>query len=123
MLYNINAGNERAMKIDITNTVLNPFLKRREVSFRIADESATPERIIVKEKLAAMHNVDFNLVFVHMIGTRFGSRVNAGKAYIYEDEESAKIEPVYIRIRNMKKEERDEARKTLQKPRKKKKKV
>ena len=111
------------MKIDILNTVENPFLHRKEVSFRIADENATPERVSVKEKLAAMHNKDFNLVFVRMIGTRFGSRTNTGRAHIYDDEESAKIEPIYIRIRNMKKEERDEASKTLKKPRKKKKKT
>jgi ribosomal protein S24E len=52
---------------------------------------------------------------------RFGKLTLTGFATIYENAEATKIEPKYVRIRNMPKEKRDEARKAGHKPRKKKK--
>ena len=59
------------MDITIEELKENPLLHRKEVSFKVVD-SSPPDRIEVKEKLAAMHNSDFNLVFVKEIKTRFG---------------------------------------------------
>ncbi|MHA1369290.1 MAG: 30S ribosomal protein S24e [Promethearchaeota archaeon] len=98
------------MEIEIIESKDNPLLRRKEIKFRIR-EKQTPERVAVKEKLAAMHNADFNLVFIRKIQTRFGTPEVTGYAMIYEDEQATKSEPEYIRIRNLKKEERNAARK------------
>ncbi|MBD3187148.1 30S ribosomal protein S24e [Candidatus Bathyarchaeota archaeon] len=108
------------LEISILETTENPLLKRKEISFMI-DEDSPPDRIEVKEKLAAMHNADFDHVFVRKITTRFGKRAVTGLAMIYEDEESTKNEPNYVKLRNMKKEERDALKKEEKKPKKKKK--
>ncbi|MFX0098332.1 MAG: 30S ribosomal protein S24e [Candidatus Hodarchaeota archaeon] len=108
------------MDIEILKTKSNPILKRREISFSI-EEKTVPERVEVKEKLAAMHNADFDLVFVKEIKPQFGTTRVTGIAMVYEDKEASEIEPEYMKIRNLKKEERDEARKAIPKKKKKKK--
>ena len=108
------------MDIQIKSVISNPLLKRREISF-VVDEKGTPDRVVVKEKLAALHNANFELTFVRSIKGRFGKTALVGTAMIYDNEEAAKIEPLYIKIRNMPKEKRDEARKASKKPRSKKK--
>ncbi|MHA1729529.1 MAG: 30S ribosomal protein S24e [Promethearchaeota archaeon] len=107
-----------SFKIKITEAEHNPLLKRKEINFKIAHpNSGTPNRMEVKEVLAAMETVDENLVFIKKIGTVFGCRYVVGRADIYDDEEHAKIfEPIYMKIRNIPKEERSEARKKI-KPR------
>ena len=110
------------MDIEIVETTENPILRRKEISFSI-EEKSMPERIEVKEKLAAMHNADFDLVFVKKIEPSFGTTRVTGIAMVYEDKEASQIEPRYMRIRNMKKEERDEARKATAKQKTKKKKT
>ena len=109
------------MDIEIIETKENPLLNRKEVEFLI-DENQTPDRIAVKEKLAAMNNADFDLVFIKEIKARFGKTAVTGFATIYGDEESSKIEPVYMHIRNLKKDERDEARKEYRETKRKKRK-
>ncbi|HME55186.1 MAG TPA: 30S ribosomal protein S24e [Candidatus Lokiarchaeia archaeon] len=106
--------------IQVKSVTTNPLLKRREILFTV-DEKGTPDRVAVKEKLAALHNADFELTFVRSIKGRFGKTELVGTAMIYDDEEAAKIEPMYVKIRNMPKDKRDEARKATRKPRSKKK--
>ena len=108
------------MNIQVKSVTTNPLLKRREISF-VVDEKGTPDRVVVKEKLAALHNADFGLTFVRSIKGRFGKTELVGTAMIYDNEEAAKVEPQYIKIRNMAKDKRDEARKASRKPRSKKK--
>ena len=95
------------------------MLKRKEINFTVSDNAST--RFDLKEKLAALNNADFDLVFIKHMIPRFGKLQLSGFATIYENAEATKIEPKYIRIRNMPKEKRDEARKAGHKPRKKKK--
>nr|MDO8110355.1 30S ribosomal protein S24e [Candidatus Sigynarchaeota archaeon] len=85
-------------------------------------QGGAPDRVAVKEKIAALHNAKFELTFVRKLAGRFGKTELVGTAMIYDDEESAKIEPTYVKIRNLAKDKRDEARKASKKPRKKKKK-
>ncbi|MHA1791552.1 MAG: 30S ribosomal protein S24e [Promethearchaeota archaeon] len=108
------------MDIEILESIDNVLLNRKEVKFKIAAEKP-PDRVDVKEKIAALHNADFNLVFIKKLKTRFGKTEITGEATVYKDEDSAKIEPSYIKIRNMKKDERDAALKAEKKPKKKKK--
>jgi ribosomal protein S24E len=105
-------------KIEILETYENPLAKRKEIKFKIDNRNTgTPNRYEVKQKLAALETADENLVFVKKIKTHFGDSKVLGEANIYENEEFAnKFEPTYITIRNLPKEEREEARKQI-KPR------
>ena len=109
------------MDVQIKTVKPNPLLKRREVSFTLNPDKGAPDRIEVKEKVAALHNAKFELTFVRKLSPRFGKTELVGTAMIYDDEESAKIEPTYIKIRNLKKENREEAKKAAKKTRGKKK--
>ena len=62
----------KLLDIQIVETTENPILRRKEISFSI-EEKSMPERVEVKEKLAAMHNADFDLVFVREIKPSFGT--------------------------------------------------
>ena len=96
----------------------NPLTNRKEIQFRVNNpKSGTPNRYEIKQKLAALETADENLVFVKNIQTIFGKRHVIGRANIYDDIENAdRFEPTYMKIRNMPKEERSDARKKI-KPR------
>jgi ribosomal protein S24E len=99
------------MDVQIKTVTPNPLLKRREVSFTLNPDKGVPDRIEVKEKIAALHNAKFELTFVRKLSSRFGKTELVGIAMIYEDEESAKIEPTYVKIRNIAKDKREDAKK------------
>ncbi len=105
-------------KIEILQSEHNPLTKRKEIEFRINHpKSGTPNRYELKQKLAALETADEGLVFVKKIQTIFGKRYVVGRANIYDDQENAdKFEPTYLKIRNLPKEERNDARKKI-KPR------
>ncbi|MEX2682835.1 MAG: 30S ribosomal protein S24e [Candidatus Sigynarchaeota archaeon] len=110
------------MDVQIKTVKPNPLLKRREISFMIIPDKGAPDRVEVKEKIAALQNAKFELTFVRKLNPRFGKRSLEGTAMIYDDEEAAKIEPTHVKIRNIPKDKREEARKAARKPRSKKKK-
>ncbi|NMC08060.1 MAG: 30S ribosomal protein S24e [Candidatus Lokiarchaeota archaeon] len=105
------------MDIQVKQVTPNPLLKRREVSFTLNPDKGAPDRVEVKEKIAALHNAKFELTFIKKLSTRFGKTEITGTAMIYDDEDAAKIEPAYIKIRNIAKDKRDEARKAMKKGR------
>lgn len=108
--------------IQILSEKENQFFNRRDISFIITYPTAgTPNRIEVKKKLAALKAVDENLVFIRSLRSRMGRHEIKGQTAIYKDEKSAQIEPRHIRIRNMPKDKREEAKKALEEERKKKK--
>ena len=102
----------------------NPLLNRTELTFFITKFKGTPNRMEVKKKIAALDGkADENLVFIKKMKTVFGVREVSGRANIYDAESAAKeFEPAYIFIRNIPKEEREDARKKLRDSKKKKKK-
>ncbi|MCP4761010.1 MAG: 30S ribosomal protein S24e [archaeon] len=112
-----------SLKIDIIEKKNNPLTKRNEITFKIdIKKGGTPNRLDVKNKIAAMETADESLVFVKAINSTFGKRSVTGRVDIYEDAENAKkYEPSFMKIRNLPKEERDPARKQLRELRKKKK--
>jgi ribosomal protein S24E len=113
------------MDIQVKEVRANPLLKRKEVLFSLVPEKGVPDRVEVKERIAALHNAKFELTFVRKLATRFGKTEITGTAMIYDDEESAKIEPSYVKIRNVAKDKREEAKKAAKagkKPKSKKKK-
>jgi small subunit ribosomal protein S24e len=113
-----------SFEIEIKEAKKNPLIDRTEIKFHINHPNmGTPNRFDVKKKLAAMKTADENLVFIKNIRTIFGQRKVDGVAAIYGSEEAAnQYEAVYIKIRNMPKEQREEARKKIKDAKKKRKK-
>ena len=89
------------MDIQVVSEKSNPILKRREISFKVIHDEATPSRKSIVERLAATQNSKVGLVFVDGLKTEFGKRETIGYAKIYETEERAKqIERAHIIERN-----------------------
>jgi len=89
------------LDIQVVSEKSNPILKRREISFKVIHDEATPSRKSIVERLAATQNSKVGLVFVDGLKTEFGKRETIGYAKIYETEERAKqIERAHIIERN-----------------------
>ncbi len=110
------------MEIQVKEVRPNPLLKRREIAFVLSPDKGAPDRVEVRDKVAALHNAKFELTFIRKLSPRFGKIELQGMAMIYDNEEAAKIEPTYVKIRNIAKDKREEAKKAAKKPRSKKKK-
>lgn len=73
------------MEIHIIKDKANPLLKRREITLKVKDR-ATPPRIEVKNKLAALVNSKPELIVIEHINTIFGKQEAIGEASVYENE-------------------------------------
>jgi small subunit ribosomal protein S24e len=103
----------KLVEIKIIEVKENKILHRKEVHFEIDHlGSGSPNRIEVKEKLAAMQTAKAELTFIKKMKVVFGLPKLKGYATVYDDETLAQnLEPTFIHIRNMPKEKRAEARK------------
>ncbi len=98
------------MDFEITRDVRNEVLSRREVGFNLTFDGPTPSRKSIQEKLAAMLNKNVNLVVLDLERTRFGAMELAGRARIYDDEETKKsTERAYLLKRGEPKKVESEA--------------
>jgi small subunit ribosomal protein S24e len=101
------------MDIKIIEEKNNPLLNRREVRFKVNNESSTPSRKSIVEKLAATMNSKPGMVIVDCLDSEFGKQETIGYAKIYETEDRAKqVEREHIIKRNTfgeKAEEKQEA--------------
>jgi small subunit ribosomal protein S24e len=89
------------MDITIVEEDENPMLHRTDVRFELTHEEATPERLSVRDSLAAMLNKDSKEVVVHDLDTKFGMRKTIGYAKVYESPEHAQdVEQDYMLERN-----------------------
>ena len=89
------------MDIAIINEDENPMLHRRDVMFEVTHEEATPERLSVRDSLAATLNKDSKEVVVRDLDTKFGMRKTIGTARVYDSPEHAQdIEQEYMLRRN-----------------------
>jgi small subunit ribosomal protein S24e len=96
------------MDIKITKDIQNPLLARREVEFTVTHDGATPTRIHVLVKLAAMLNVNTNQVVLDSFKTEFGISRLKGGARVYDAKEARdKLEPAYLIKRGMREEAQD----------------
>ena len=116
--------NEKVVNIKIISVEDNVILHRTEITFEIEHLGmGSPNRIEVRDKLAALQSAKTELTFIKRMKSRFGSQTCAGLAIIYADEETAlKLEPKYSQIRNIPKDKRDDAWKEVKSKKKKKKK-
>jgi len=89
------------MDITILDEDENPMLHRTDVRFELTHEESTPERLSVRDSLAAMLNKDSKEVVVHDLDTKFGMRKTVGYAKVYESPEHAQdVEQDYMLERN-----------------------
>lgn len=89
------------MDIAIVNEDENPMLHRRDVTFELVHEDATPERLSVRDSLAAKLNKDSKEVVVRNLDTKFGMRKTIGTARVYDGPQYAQdIEQNYMLNRN-----------------------
>jgi small subunit ribosomal protein S24e len=89
------------MDIDVIEEDENPMLHRTDVRFEVRHEEATPERLSVRDSLAAKLNKDANEVVVRELDTKYGMRKTVGYAKVYDSPEDAQdIEQEYVLERN-----------------------
>ena len=89
------------MEITILSETSNPLLHRVDVSFLIDHAGPTPNRIEVRDNLAARLNKNTEEVIIRKIRTQFGTRKTIGDAKIYENSDFAQsIEQDHIILRN-----------------------
>ncbi len=89
------------MEITVVDQEENPMLHRTDVQFRVSHVEATPDRLAVRDSLAAQLNKDAGEVVVRKLDTKFGMRTTYGEAKVYESPNDAKeIEQNYMLERN-----------------------
>jgi small subunit ribosomal protein S24e len=89
------------MKIKIVKKEKNLLLDRVEVEFEIDAPDATPKRLEVKSKLAALINHDEKLVIIKAINQKTGVKTSIGTAHAYQTEKNLKqVEPEHLIKRN-----------------------
>jgi small subunit ribosomal protein S24e len=99
------------MDITILEEDENPMLHRNDVRFEMTHEEATPERLSVRDSLAAKLNKDSKEVVVRELDTKFGMRKTIGHAKVYQSPEIARdVEQDHMLDRN--KIDADEAAET-----------
>ncbi|MCL7416783.1 MAG: 30S ribosomal protein S24e [Halalkalicoccus sp.] len=89
------------MDISIVSEEENPMLHRTDVTFEITHEEATPERLSVRDSLAAKLNKDAEEVVIREMNTKFGMRTTVGYAKVYESPDFARdVEQDHMLERN-----------------------
>lgn len=79
------------MEIEVLSERENPLLSRKEIRCLIRYQGPTPTIKDVKLKIAAMYNVDKNLVIVDKIDQEFGKMESKCYVKIYSDEDMMKM--------------------------------
>ena len=89
------------MEITVISEEENPMLHRTDVRFRVSHAEATPDRLAVRDSLAARLNKNADEVVVRQLDTKFGMRETVGEAKVYQGAGFAKdVEQDYQLSRN-----------------------
>ena len=89
------------MDIEIVEEEENPMLHRRDVTFELIHDEATPSRLSVRDSLAARLGKSADEVVIRSLDTKFGMRRTVGTAKVYESPGHAQeIEQDYMLERN-----------------------
>lgn len=78
------------MKIEIIEERENPLLNRRELSFKVLHDAATPSRQEVRKKLIARLNAKKETVILDSFTSRYGLKESIGIARVYKSEARAR---------------------------------
>ncbi len=76
------------MEIKITSNTRNELLSRSELAFTANYDGATPSRMDISAKIAALQNVPVETVVLSPLQSRFGQRAVQGIARIYDSVEA-----------------------------------
>ena len=90
------------MNIEIIERKENKLLDREEIIFELQYEGeATPNRLAVQSKLAALVNADAERTIIRKIQGHFGKQASTGYAYVYPTVElMQRLESKHIIKRN-----------------------
>ncbi|HDN81741.1 MAG: 30S ribosomal protein S24e [Methanomicrobia archaeon] len=89
------------MKIEIQEEKENPLLERKEVYFKFIPETGSEKYEDVRERIAAMLDLDKNTFVIQYMKSQFGKREYRGFLKIYKDEKNMRsIEENYVLKRN-----------------------
>ncbi|MDZ7700903.1 MAG: 30S ribosomal protein S24e [Halobacteriales archaeon] len=89
------------MEITVVDEEENPMLHRTDVTFRVSHVEATPDRLAIRDSLAARLNKDADEVVIRKLDTKFGMRTTFGEAKVYESPVQAQeVEQAYMLERN-----------------------
>jgi small subunit ribosomal protein S24e len=97
----------------------NRVIGRKEVTMEVWHVGLpTPSRLQMREEVAKALGVDIKQVYIIRVVTEYGRHRSIVEAHVYDDPAiGEKLEPLYIKLRNMPKEE---AKKIMEEMRKKK---
>jgi small subunit ribosomal protein S24e len=100
------------MKVEITEKVENPLLKRTEIKFKVDHSgSPTPKRLDVRAQLASQLGVPEERVVIDKLASMYGRQVASGIARVYASREELEgLEPKYLLKRGLPKEAKEEAK-------------
>lgn len=84
------------MKIEYDNKFVNPLFNRTEINFVISHEGITPSRKEVIKSIAEEFKASEELIILDYIRQPYGVKRCFGRAKVYKDAESIKIEPRYL---------------------------
>ncbi len=89
------------MEITVISEEENPMLHRTDVRFRVSHAEATPDRLGIRDSLAARLGKDAEEVVIRNLDTKFGMRKTIGEAKVYESADHAKeVEADHMLERN-----------------------
>jgi len=89
------------MEITVLSEDENPMLHRTDVRFRVSHAEATPDRLGVRDSLAARLGKDADEVVIRSLDTKFGMRTTLGEAKVYESADRATdVEQDHVLERN-----------------------
>jgi len=84
------------MRIEYDNKFVNPLFSRTEVNFVIVHDGVTPSRKDVIKKIAEEFKSSEDLIILDYIRQPYGVKRCFGRAKVYNDTESMKIEPKHL---------------------------
>ncbi len=98
------------MEFEITKEKRNELLMRRELSFILRYDGATPSRMQIAGKLAAILNTNEKMLVVDSLKTSFGKMELTGNARVYDSEETRqKTERAFLMTRGVPKPKEEAA--------------
>lgn len=96
-------------QISVIEDRFNPLLERREVKIEVASKS-TPKRDLIRRAVSNSLKVPLECVYVRNCLSSFGTNISVCRVHVYKDPERGKyIEPKYIQLRNLPRDEREKA--------------